>query len=86
MDRWVYGPNPKYQLEAGESELVTKAVWVWVPMWYRSLVFRVESDEIHQGTMMGVPGCRTIVIAEISVPYRGYSCKCELATAKSRSP
>ena len=33
VDRWVYGPNPKYQLEAGESELVTKVVWVWVPMW-----------------------------------------------------
>ena len=33
VDRWVYGPNPKYQLEAGESELVTKAVWVSVPMW-----------------------------------------------------
>ena len=33
VDRWVYGPNTKYQLEAGESELVTKVVWVWVPMW-----------------------------------------------------
>ena len=33
VDRWVYGPNPKYQLEAGESELVTKVVWVRVPMW-----------------------------------------------------
>ena len=33
VDRWVHGPNPKYQLEAGESELVTKAVWVSVPMW-----------------------------------------------------
>ena len=33
VDCWVYGPNPKYQLEAGESELVTKAVWVSVPMW-----------------------------------------------------
>eukprot|EP00966_Prymnesium_polylepis_P149918 3462964-Prymnesium_polylepis.1 len=33
VDRWVYGPNPKYQLEAGESELVTKVVWVSVPMW-----------------------------------------------------
>ena len=33
VDRWVYGPNPKYQLEAGESELVTKTVWVSVPMW-----------------------------------------------------
>ena len=33
VDRWVYGPNPKYQLEAGESELVTKVVWVQVPMW-----------------------------------------------------
>ena len=33
VDRWVYGPNPKYQLEAGESELVTKVVWVPVPRW-----------------------------------------------------
>ena len=33
VDRWVYGPNPKYQLEDGESELVTMAVWVRVPMW-----------------------------------------------------
>ena len=33
VDRWVYGPNTKYQLEDGESELVTMAVWVRVPMW-----------------------------------------------------
>ena len=33
VDRWVYGPNPKYQLEDNESELVTMAVWVRVPMW-----------------------------------------------------
>ena len=33
VDRWVYGPNKKYQLEDGESELVTKVVWVRVPMW-----------------------------------------------------
>ena len=33
VDCWVYGPNPKYQLEDGESELVTMAVWVRVPMW-----------------------------------------------------
>ena len=32
VDCWVYGPNTKYQLEAGESELVTKVVWVQVPM------------------------------------------------------
>ena len=33
VDRWVYGPNPKYHLEDGESELVTKVVWVRVPLW-----------------------------------------------------
>lgn len=30
VDRWVYGPSEKYQLEAGESELVTKEVYVRV--------------------------------------------------------
>lgn len=30
VDRWVCGPSEKYQLEAGESELVTMTVWVWV--------------------------------------------------------
>ena len=33
VDRWVYGPNTEHQLEEGESELVTKVVWVRVPMW-----------------------------------------------------
>ena len=33
VDRWVYGPNTKYQLEDRESELVTRIVWVRVPMW-----------------------------------------------------
>ena len=32
VDRWVYGPNTEHQLEEGESELVTKVVWVRVPM------------------------------------------------------
>ena len=33
VDRWVYGPNTEHMLEEGESELVTKVVWVRVPMW-----------------------------------------------------
>ena len=33
VDRWVYGPSAKHQLEEGESELVTKVVWVSVPAW-----------------------------------------------------
>ena len=33
VDRWVYGPSARHQLEEGESELVTKVVWVSVPMW-----------------------------------------------------
>ena len=33
VDRWVYGPNTEHQLAEGESELVTKVVWVRVPVW-----------------------------------------------------
>jgi hypothetical protein len=33
VDRWVYGPNDKYDLADGESELVTKTVTVEVPVW-----------------------------------------------------
>lgn len=33
VDRWVYGPSEKYQLEAGESELVQETVYKTVPYW-----------------------------------------------------
>ena len=31
VDRWVYGPDDKYDLAEGESELVTKDVFALVP-------------------------------------------------------
>lgn len=33
VDKWVYGPSEKHQLEAGESELVTVSKWVWRDAW-----------------------------------------------------